>query len=212
MLRRAFLSRVSAASALLPWGAQSAPASSQPVQPSGPARHEADQWLDRPAAKHRVVFDTWMADRFGETMGFVNNWVRQNKEAYGLTDADLAIVIVARHGATPFAFNQAIWTKYGKIFAANMSANDRTAHPNPSTNTFAGRLETLAKQGNLRLAICNVTTRAYTQIIAQETGTEPEAIRKELMANAIGDAHFVPAGVVAVTRAQEYGYALVSVG
>lgn len=152
-----------------------------------------------------------MADRFGETMGFVGNWVRMNKEAYGLSDADLAVVIVARHGATPFAFNEAVWAKYGKIFAANMSANDRTAHPNPSTNAYAGRLDTLAKQG-MRLAVCNVTTRAYTQIIARETGADQDAVRKELTTNAIGEAHFVPAGVIAVTRAQEYGYALVSVG
>jgi intracellular sulfur oxidation DsrE/DsrF family protein len=206
MFRRAFLSRFTAATALIPFNAQAGePASSTP------ARHEQDQWFDRPAAKHRVVFDTWMADRFGETMGFVGNWIRQNKDAYGLSDADLAVVIVARHGATPFAFNEAIWTKYGKIFAANMSANDRTAHPNPSTNTYASRLETWAKQG-VRLAICNVTTRAYTQIIARETGAGEEAVRKELTSNAIGDAHFAPAGVVAVTRAQEYGYALVSVG
>ncbi len=211
MLRRAFLSRFSAG-ALLPWQTSSSSLQSPTPTPAGPVRHDADGWLDRPGAKHRVVFDTWMADRFGETMGFVNNWVRQNKEAYGLTDADLAVVIIARHGATPFAFNEAVWHKYGKIFAANMSANDRTAHPNPSTNTFASRLETLSKQGSVRLAICNVTTRAYTQIIARETGAEPDAIRKELTSGAIGDAHFVAAGVVAVTRAQEYGYALVSVG
>jgi intracellular sulfur oxidation DsrE/DsrF family protein len=210
MLRRAFLSRFSAAAAVFPGSASAARQPSAPSS-SAAARHDEDRWLDRPGAKHRVVFDTWMADRFGETMGFVGNWVRQNKEAYGLSDADLAVVIVARHGATPFAFNEAIWTKYGKIFAANMSTTDAAAHPNPSTNTYASRLESWTKQG-VRLAVCNVTTRAYTQIIARETGGDQEAIRKELTSNAIGEAHFVPAGVVAVTRAQEYGYALVSVG
>jgi intracellular sulfur oxidation DsrE/DsrF family protein len=190
-----------------------AAAASTPPAPeaSGVARHDEDRWLERPAAKHRVVFDTWMADRFGETMGFVGNWIRLNKEAYGLSDAELAVIIVARHGATPFAFNEGIWTKYGKIFADHMSTNDRDKHPNPSTNAYASRLEAWSKQG-VRLAVCNVTTRAYTQLIARETGADEEAIRKELTSNAIGDARFVPAGVVAVTRAQEYGYALVSVG
>ena len=211
MLRRAFLSRFSAGTALFPFGAQTSPSQTPPPLASGPARHDEDRWLDRPTAKHKVVFDTWMADRFGETIGFAGNWIRLNKEAYGLTDADLAVVIVARHGATPFAFNEAIWTKYGKIFADNMSANDRTAHPNPSTNTYASRLEAWARQG-VRLAVCNVTTRAYPQLIARETGAELEAIRKELTGNAIGEAHFVAAGVIAVTRAQEYGYALVSAG
>ena len=35
-----------------------------------------------------------------------------------------------------------------------------------------------------------------------------DAVVKELMANAIANSHFVPAGVVAVTRAQERGYTL----
>jgi intracellular sulfur oxidation DsrE/DsrF family protein len=34
----------------------------------------------------------------------------------------------------------------------------------------------------------------------------------ELTSNTVGPAIFVPAGIVAVTRAQERGYALVSIG
>src|SRR5262249_14839475 len=140
-------------------------------------RHAQDEWLDQAPRKHRVVFDTWMADKFGEALGFAGNWVRINKDQYELADGDLAVVIVARHGTTPFAFNEAIWAKYGKIFASHMSSNDKMAHPNPTTNIFATRLTNLSKQG-LRLAVCNLTTRAYTQIIAEETGAEREAIQK----------------------------------
>jgi intracellular sulfur oxidation DsrE/DsrF family protein len=152
-----------------------------------------------------------MADKFGEAVGFAGNWLRINKDAYGLSDEDLAVVIVVRHGSTPFAFNEAMWAKYGKIFADNMSAEDKTAHPNPTANRYAGLLERLSKQG-LRLAVCNVTLRAYVQIIAKETGVEEDAVRKELVANVIGNAVVVPAGVIAVTRAQERGYALISIG
>jgi intracellular sulfur oxidation DsrE/DsrF family protein len=211
MLRRAFMSRFSTATALFGVSPQAPSAPAAPKPFAGPARHSQDDWLDEAPEKHRVVFDTWMADKFGEAVGFASNWARINKDQYGLTDADIAIVIVARHGTTPFAFNEAIWTKYGKIFAANMSANDKTAHPNPSTNIYAARLANLTKQG-MRLAVCNLTLRAYTQIIAKETGAEQDAIRKELTTNAIGDAHFVAAGIVAVTCAQEHGYALVSIG
>jgi intracellular sulfur oxidation DsrE/DsrF family protein len=208
MFRRAFLSRFPAATALF---AVQQPAPSTPKQPAAPARHPQDEWLDQAPDKHRVVFDTWLADKFSEALGFAANWARINKDSYGLTDADLAIVIVARHGTAPYAFNEATWTKYGKIFAANQSAGDKVAHPNPATNIHAARLATLAKQG-MRLAVCNLTTRAYTQIIAKETGAEPDAIYKELTANAIGNAQFVPAGIVAVTRAQEHGYTFVSIG
>jgi hypothetical protein len=200
MLRRAFFSRLPAVPAFFT-GSQSAAAA--------PARHAQDEWLDERPKKHRAVFDTWMADRFGLTLGFVQNWIRLNREAYELTDDDLAVVIVARHGTTPFAFNEAMWTKYGSIFAANMSAHDKTA--NPSANAFAVRLTSLS-QGCLRLAICNLTTRAYAQIIARETGVEQAAVYKELTANAIERAQFVAAGILAVTRAQERGYSLVSIG
>jgi intracellular sulfur oxidation DsrE/DsrF family protein len=208
MLRRAFLSTVTAAAAVF---APALPAAATQKSPAGPSRHAQDDWLDQAPERHRVVFDTWMADKFGEAVGFAGNWMRINKEQYGLADGDLAMVIVARHGSAPFAFNEAIWTKYGKIFAANMSANDKVAHPNPSTNVHAARLAGLGKQG-MRLAVCSLTTRAYTQMIAKETGATPEAVLKELTANTAAPATFVPAGIVAVTRAQERGYALVSIG
>ena len=207
MFRRAFLSRLPAATALFS-GSQAAPAA---PKPPAPAHHPQDEWLDQAPAKHRVIFDTWLADKFAEAVGFAGNWVAVNKTEYGLTDADIAVVIVARHGTTPFAFNEAVWDKYGRIFAANMSTGDKIAHPNPSTNVHAARVATLAAQG-MRLAICDLTMHGYMQIIAAETGAKEDAIQKELLANTIGHAHVVPAGIVAVTRAQEHGYALVSIG
>ena len=208
MLRRTLLSRLFTAAPLL--GVEQSPAS--PPKPSAAAaRHEQDDWLDQAPEKHRVIFDTWMADKFGQAAGFAGNWLRINKDQYGLTDADLAVVIVARHGTTPYAFNETIWTKYGKIFADNMSTTDKVAHPNPATNVHAAQLTRLANQG-MRLAVCELTLRAYVDIIAKQASEPQDAIRKELAANAIGNAHFVPAGIVAVTRAQERGYALVSIG
>jgi intracellular sulfur oxidation DsrE/DsrF family protein len=73
------------------------------------------------------------------------------------------------------------------------------------------RLQALVPSG-LRLAVCNLTTNAYRQIIAKETGQDPDAVYKELTAHTVAPATFVPAGIVAVTRAQAHGYALVSVG
>jgi hypothetical protein len=92
-----------------------------------------------------------------------------DKDQYGLADGDLALVIVVRHGSAPFAFSEALWTKYGKILAANMSANDPVAHPIPTTNVHAARLQGLAKQG-MRLAVCDLSTRRYAAAIAKETG------------------------------------------
>jgi intracellular sulfur oxidation DsrE/DsrF family protein len=211
MLRRAFLTRVPAAATFL-GGVQNPDAPAPAPAGHGDAvRHPQDGWFDELPSKHRAVFDTWLADHFSEAVAFASNWLRVNKDEYGLTDKDLGIVIVVRHGTGPFAFNDAIWTKYGKTFAGHMSAADVKAHPNPTTNIHAGRLSALVKQG-VHLAVCNLTTRAYTRMLAEETGTDAEIIYKELTTNTLGNAHFVPAGIVAVTRAQEHGFSLVSVG
>ena len=204
MIRRTFLAALAGAGALL------APAGASAGIAGAPGRHKQDDWLDETPARHRVVFDSWMADKFGEAFGFAGNWVRINKDQYGLHDRDLAVVMVARHGTAPFAFNDAIWTKYGKIFAANMSSNDKST--NPSTNRHSVRLADMGKRGVVRLAVCNLTTRAYSEIIAKETGVTAEAAYQELTSNTAAPAVFVPAGIVAVTRAQERGYAVVSIG
>jgi intracellular sulfur oxidation DsrE/DsrF family protein len=211
MFRRAFLSNFTASAALL--GIGQAPAAAQAPAPASavaPLRHPQDAWLDQTSARHKVVFDTWFSDRFSEATGFAANFFKINKTEYGLTDADLAVVLVLRHGTGPYAFNEAIWEKYGELFAAHQSGADVKAHPNPTTNIHAARLTAMVKQG-LQLAVCNLTTHGLAQLLAKDRGTDADAVYKELTSNTLGNAHFVPAGVVAVTRAQEHGYALVSV-
>lgn len=207
MQRRSFLSRISAAAAFV--GIGQAPADAQAPGPYTAARHQQDDWFDQ-AAKHRVLFDTWSAEKFAEALLFAGNYFRANTNEYGLAAKDLTVVLVARHRTTPFAFNDAMWAKYGKAFSARMEWTDPNTHQPPTTNLFATQLTNLGKQG-LKLAVCNMTTRAYTSIIAREAGRATDEVYKELTANTIvADSHFVPAGVVAVTRAQEHGYALVA--
>ncbi|MGE0124365.1 MAG: hypothetical protein AB7U25_15655 [Vicinamibacterales bacterium] len=210
MIRRRFVSALAGVGAWFATAPASVAAQTSPASAT-PRRHAQDDWLDQAPRGHRAVFDCWMSDTVGETVGFASNWFRVNKEQYGLSEADMAMVIVVRHGSAPFAFGTNIWEKYGTILAANMSANDPAAHPIPTTNVHAQRLQALAKQG-MRLAVCNLSTRRYAGAIAKATGQEPDAVYKEITANPVGPATFVPAGVVTVTRAQERGYALVSIG
>ena len=57
-----------------------------------------------------------------------------------------------------------------------------------------------------------MATRRIAGAIAQATGGNAAAIYTELVANLIGNAHMAAAGILAVNRAQERGYAFASVG
>jgi intracellular sulfur oxidation DsrE/DsrF family protein len=209
MLRRYFLSRLGGASALLGVGQQTpAPAASTPFSA---ARHAQDDWFEQLPGTHRVIFDTWTAGRFAEGIGFAGNYVRVNRDAYSLADKDLAVVICVRHHTAPFAFSDAMWAKYGKQFSDRMSFVDPKTKEPPASNLYREQLVNLSKQG-IHLAICALTTRAYTRIIASATDAKAEDVFDELAAHTVAPGHFVPAGVVAVTRAQERGYAMIAIG
>jgi intracellular sulfur oxidation DsrE/DsrF family protein len=193
--------------------AQSAPAAAswQAV------RHPEDDWFDQPAAKHRIFFDTTTSDGFGEAIAFANNTFTGNRNGYGLTDADIAIVICARHRSTVFAYDAAMWAKYGAAFAERNKFNDPKTGQPPTVNVFQAegygsvltsngiRLDALLRRG-VRLAVCTLSTRANAGLIAQKTGRPVDEIFNELAAHLVPNARLVPAGIVAVNRAQERGY------
>src|SRR4051812_36046368 len=112
MQRRSFFSRLTAAGALmgLAPAARAAAASSS----FEAARHEQDAWFDTLPGTHRVIFDTWTHEKFPEGVQFAGNYFRANKDGYNLADKDLAVVMGVRHNTQPFAFNGAMWAKYGK--------------------------------------------------------------------------------------------------
>lgn len=53
-----------------------------------------------------------------------------------------------------------------------------------------------------------MATRRLAGGIAQSTGGNADAVYNELAANLLNNARLVPAGIVAVNRAQERGYSL----
>lgn len=158
-----------------------------------------------------MFFDTWTPAKFPESLLFTGNIYRANRDGYGLSEQDLAVVICVRHNTAPFAFNDAMWVKYGKSFSKRMNWVDPKTQEVPATNLYTRQLTNYVKQG-LHLAVCNLTTRAFTQIIATETKATADEVYKELTSNTVGNSHFVPAGVVAATRAQERGYSIISIG
>jgi intracellular sulfur oxidation DsrE/DsrF family protein len=104
-----------------------------------------------------------------------------------------------------------MWAKYGKSFSDQMAWVDPSTREAPAANPHARRLAALAALG-VKFAVCNRSTRAYTNGAARRTGAKNEEVLAELTSNTVGPSRFVPAGVIAVTRAQERGYANISIG
>jgi intracellular sulfur oxidation DsrE/DsrF family protein len=231
--RRSFLSRLgvglTAVGATLGTGATAAGAATALAQAPAaggrwqPGRHTQDDWLDQVPGQHRFVFDTTSPDGFGGALLYANNFFLANQSGYGLGNADLAVVIVVRHNSTQFAYNDAIWAKYGTVLGQLSNVTDPQTKQAPKINIYnasaavAGlpslgtTLDSLIKKG-VHLAVCQMATRRFAGAIAQGTGGTADGVYNELVANLTGNSHMVPAGIVAINRAQERGYSFANVG
>ena len=210
--RRALVAGLGATLAALTTGARPLRAQSTP-RGNGPVRHEQDRWMDELPSKHRIFVDT--ASRVGGQDGvlFAGNLFNINESAYGVKPADVALIICFRHQSTPYGYNDAMWVKYGEYFSQRLELpKPVTVNPvNPAGPLEEGArtVTTLTGRGAV-IAVCAQATRGMAGRIATATGGSQEAILKELLANPVRNGRFVPAGVVAATHAQEYGYTLLS--
>jgi intracellular sulfur oxidation DsrE/DsrF family protein len=156
---------------------------------------------------------------------YATNILNAHVNAYKGADKDMAIILCLRHASTILGFSDAMWAKYGaslNSMSAMMSGRapsgqvDPAAQPGvaaapaaataaPATNPQARAIATAAGRG-VHFAICDTATTALAGMIARPAGLKAADVHDELVANLIPSAHMVPAGVMALTRAQEYGY------
>ncbi len=222
--RRSFLTRFS--TALGAFGATLAAtpaAGAQEPRRWSPERHPQDEWLDLLPGKHRFFFDSSTATGAGDAITFASNYLNANRSGYNLADADHAIVICLRHWSTPFAWNDAMWAKYGAPISERIQFKDPKTKEAPTVNVHQATgygmqlpnrgttLDAMIKRG-VHFAVCDMASRAYAGIIASALKLQATEVYEEVKANSIGNAHYVPAGIVAVNRAQEKGYALAWMG
>jgi hypothetical protein len=200
----------------------SRPSSAQTTAGGGrfqPARHQQDAWLDAIAGKHRTFIDASTPRGAGEAILYANNLYEANKAGYSLGEPDVVVVACLRHFATPFAYNDAIWKKYGKTLSMMIEFTDPKTKQAPATNllnsgaygmalpNLGSTIDSVVKRGT-RFAVCDMATHFFAGQIAMATKGTADAVYKELVANLIPNGHMVAAGVVAVNRAQEYGFTL----
>jgi intracellular sulfur oxidation DsrE/DsrF family protein len=154
---------------------------------------------------------------------FAWNYLRTSGAPYDLKDADHAIIIVLRHGGTSFAFPQTLWDKYPKLADEMEVKNPMTDKKvtksilRPGVTGGEGvpdgfTLDGLAKRG-VHIAVCGAATTFMSREIAGKEGeARQKAVYDELVASIPANGHVTTSGMVAVQRAQEYGYSYVRAG
>jgi hypothetical protein len=224
--RRSFIGRLAAGAAAFgaALAAGSVPAAAlEPRSDFKPARHPQDDWFDEIPGKHRFFLDAVSPQGAADAIAFATNYAVANKSGYGLDAADLAVLIGYRHFATPFAFNDAVWAKYGAFWSGVINFKDPVTGAAPVRNVWNTRglpgmqpnrgvtVSDAAARGN-HFAVCDLATHVFADMTAKNVGGKAADIYAELRASALANTHFVPAGIVAVGRAQERGYAFSYIG
>ncbi len=184
-----------------------------------PERHDKDEWFEQNNAKHRVVFDTTTPDGLSQSLFFAQNYMAINTSDYGIAPSDQAVVVILRYQSVAFGYNDAMWAKYSAPIAARIKYQDPKTKAPAKLNVLNSEaysdvvmnppIESLTKMG-IQLAVCNLATKNMSLAIAKATGGSADSIYQELAANLLHNARLVPAGIVAVNRAQEHGYTLMT--
>ena len=202
--RRSFLSHAGVTAAAFGLGA----AGTAQAQTNGarfqPARHGQDDWLDSLPGKHRLFLDALTGPGAGDALLFAGNFLNFSKSGYSLNDNDNAVVICLRHFATPFAWNDSIWAKYGGPFTAFTKVNDPKTGKAPAINlytkgdygmqlpTLGNTIDDLIKRG-VHFAVCDAATHFISNEIAKATNGNADAIYKDLTTNTVANSHYVAA-------------------
>ena len=217
--RRALMTGVGVAIAGATLG--SAPAKAQ-QQASGfqPARHDDDAWYDDKPSTHRVFIDSSTPLGGSDAPRYAFNIMNSHNLAYEGSDDDYSMIVCFRHASTPFGFNDAVWEKYSQYLTARMTDyTDPDTGESPKRNMlnvaagpFSGAtLDAMTERG-VRFAVCGTASRGLAGMIARATDQDVDDVFAELERGLIPSARFVPAGVLAATRSQEYGYSLLYAG
>src|SRR6187431_1338555 len=216
--RRAVLTGAAAAAAVSLTSARAA--AQTPAGRFQPARHSQDAWLDTVPGKHRTFIDCASVGSAGAGILYANNLYVANAKGYQLKEADVAVVVCLRHFATIFAFNDVIWGKYGQALSDAVVFVDPRTKQAPTTNLLDNAsykelpnggftISSVVKRGT-QFAVCDMATNMLAGLVAASTKGVQEAIYTEFVRNLIPNSHLAAAGVVAVNRAQEYGYTLLT--
>jgi len=177
---------------------------------------DPDAWFNKIKGKHKMVFD---ATQPHEVMPFA--WPKVfllTNAGTGTPEKDCGVVVVLRHNAIPYAFEDRLWEKYklGEMFKADDPKTNARSTRNPFWKPQKGDFK-IPGVGEVQIGInelqasgvmfcvCNMAMTVYTNVAAGMMKMEAADVMKDWMSGLLPDIQVVPSGVWALGRAQEHG-------
>ncbi|MEO6719486.1 MAG: hypothetical protein ABIN67_03930 [Ferruginibacter sp.] len=217
--RRSFISAIAKGAASLGFISMASPLISKAgIITEERSPDDPDAWFAKIKGKHRIVFD---ATHPKEIFPFA--WPRvflMTNEKTGSPANDCSVVVVLRHDAIPYAFEDKLWSKYnfGEMFKANDPATKAASTRNPFYKPAKGAfkipgigevsigIDELQASG-VMFCVCDAAMTVYSAAAAEKMGMAAADVKKEWLAGLLPGIQPVPSGVWAVGRAQEHGCA-----
>jgi len=180
-------------------------------------------WMEKIKGKHKVVFD---ATEPNGVLPFA--WPRvflMTNVKSGALEKDCCAVVVLRHDAIPYAFEDRLWEKYkfGEVFKAPDPATNNPSTRNPFWKPASGAfsvpgigevkigINELQASGVL-FCVCSTAITVFSASIASSTNKNAEEVKNDWMSGLIPGIQPVPSGVWALGRAQEKGCGYIFAG
>lgn len=171
---------------------------------------------------HRAFVDSASVNGGAAALHYARNILNAHRDAYDGNDTENAMIVCLRHDSTVFGFGDEVWKKYGEEFNAELNFPDPLTGKAPDVNlmrhtdrgmmpNLGSTIDSLLPRG-VQFAICNQATKSFARAMSRAGRGDADDIYNEFVASVIPNGRFVSAGVMAVMRAQEYGYSYLFAG
>lgn len=183
---------------------------------------DPDEWFNNIKGKHRMVFDVPHPNEI-----FPFAWPRVfllTNEATGSPASDCGVVVVLRHNAITYAFEDRLWAKYkfGEHFKADDPATKSPATRNPFWKPAKGAYKLPGfgevsiginelQDSGVMFCVCEAAMTVNSAGIAGKMGLNAADVKKDWTDGLLPGIQLVPSGVWAIGRAQEHRCAYCSV-
>jgi hypothetical protein len=176
---------------------------------------EADKWFSKLGGTHRIAYDVPHPHGI-----FPFAWPRVfllTNQATGSGEKDCGVIVVLRHDAICYAFEDRLWEKYkfGEHFKAPVPMTETPATKNPFWKPAEGSFKIPGfgvvqlginelQASGVMFCVCDAAITVNSAVVAGKMGKPADEVRKDWMDGLLPDIQPVPSGVWALGRAQEH--------